>query len=69
MLKCFGEHGSWKCNNAMRIVIPSREDGEGPRRRSSASALYQARTSRWVSPQHAGAISECEVPRRLRGSG
>ena len=50
-------------------VIPSRADGEGPRHRSSASALHQARTSSHAPSVSGDAICVGEVLRRLRGSG
>ena len=54
-----------------RPVIPSRADGEGPRSRRDTQANAREfdadRALREASP--IGVYSDCEVPRRLRGSG
>gem|GEM_PF-6331066 len=51
-------------------VIPSRADGEGPRNRSAiAVALYRASRPDGVLLAQANQDFNCEVPRRLLGSG
>jgi hypothetical protein len=56
-------------DGAQQFVIPSRANGEGPLKRSFASALYHALTSSYVWLVGGTAICKCEVPRRLRGLG
>src|SRR5664279_2838784 len=46
-------------------VIGSRADGEGPRKRSPASAIFEASTLGLASCPIVNAICGCEVPRRL----
>ena len=57
------------CARSPLRVIPSRADGEGPRNRSTASALFLASTSSHAFHGLGGASSVGEVLRRLRGSG